>query len=393
MSTVLRITAMFIALGCSQRVVLSQEKSPEQVVRDIVSVWKAKHSEVKTVICQTTVDAFIPQHGYTNQNMIWKPREKDVQPFPKEDTWVKGEFASWTIDYEGGRARKEWRLTRPRLLTAGGKECGMVPTTGVAIFAEKKFREFRPRDGNWTSEERTNKASTPDVYVYDDHAHQFYFTFSDLPLLWYGGCVTGLYPSPDRMRELDVPERFRLRGQIEYNERTCFVLTVPDQGSPTDVRELYVDTEPPYLIHAERARGDKQVHWTVEVKYHVVGGRQVLKEWKHTEFCPTVDKIAKIVTYRVDRFAVNELIPDSAFDLSLKPDDVIYHAEKNDVFEVDPQGELVPYKGPSSETRIARRWLWASLGIGAVLCVALLVWWRARRLPKSEGSPPGGSVA
>jgi hypothetical protein len=348
---------------------------------------------VKTIICQATVDTFIPQGGYTNQTMIWKPQYKDAPPYPKEDTWIKGESTSWAIDFEAGRARKEWRLTRPRQLTAGGKECGMVPTTGIAIFADKKFREFRPRDDNWTDAERANKASTPDAYVYDDHAHQFYFTFSDLPLLWYAGGVTGLYPSPDQMRELDAPKRFSLRGQIEHNGRKCFVLTVPDQGSPTDVRELYVDVEPPHLIHSERSRGDQQVSWIIEAKYHVVGGRQVLKEWKHTEFCPTVDKIGSVVTYHVDRFAVNEPIPESAFDLSLKPGDVVFHAGNNGVFEVGEQGELAPYTGASSRVQIARRWLWAGLGLVTVLCIAWLVWWRVRRSTKPGGSPPSGSVA
>lgn len=307
---------------------------------------------------------------------------------------MKGESASWALDFQGGRARKEWRLTRPNLLTAHAKECSMVLTTGIKIFADNKFRHFRPRDGSWTDEERANKALAPDVTVYDEYSHQAFFSFGDLPLLWYAGGVTGRYPLPDQMRELDAPKRFSFRGQTEYNGRKCFVLTVPDQGEEGGaVRELYVDTQPPHLIYSERARQNNHVFWTIEAKYHLVDGQQVLKEWKHTEFCPTVDKIGNVVTYHVDRFAVNEPIPDSVFDLSLKPGSVVFHVGKNDVFAVNTQGELVPYRGASSRVQIARRWLWAGLGLVTVLCVALLVWWRVRRSTKPGGSPPSGSVA
>lgn len=274
MRAALRITVFLLALGSSQGVALSQEKAPEQIVRDIVSAWKAKHSEVKTIVCQATVDAFIPAGGYTNQSLIWVPEYKDIPPYPKEDTWVKGESASWALDFQGGRARKEWRLTRPNLLTAHAKECSMVLTTGIKIFADKKFRHFRPRDGSWTDEERANKALAPDVTVYDEYSHQAFFSFGDLPLLWYAGGVTGRYPLPDQMRELDAPKRFNFRGQTEYNGRKCFVLTVPDQGEEGGaVRELYVDTQPPHLIYSERARQNNHVFWTIEAKYHLVDGQ------------------------------------------------------------------------------------------------------------------------
>ena len=177
--------------------------------------------------------------------------------------------------------------------------------------------------------------------LYKGASHSFLFSFSDLPLLWLAGGVSGQAVLPLQMQLLDGPEPFTYRGQAQKEGHDCVVLTVQEQHSGTAVREFWVDREKPYLIRYCRARDGDKVRWQLEADYKSQDGMDVPNEWTYTQYNHP-GKLFMRWTYHVREIKINPALPVGLFEKPLEPGQVAFDVEQNKALEVNRKGELVP---------------------------------------------------
>ena len=185
---------------------------------------------------------------------------RDKTPRPDGDKHFVDEWCSWDIDFATQRIRKEYEVTNPWYHEGGDAE--LAADYSLHLFAENKYRLFRPKA---LSDE--GSALAPDVTLFEGASHQFLLSFSDLPLLWLAGGVSGQCPVPKTMQYLDGIDRFSDRGRAEWDKHECVIITVPEQKSKTTVREFWVGPEKPYPIYCCRPRNGDSVNWQIDVTY------------------------------------------------------------------------------------------------------------------------------
>ena len=162
--------------------------------------------------------------------------------------------------------KKEYKITKP-YFSEHARE--LAPEYALHLFNDKKYRLYKPKEQE-PKVDPDAKGLRPDVMLYEGASHSFLFSFSDLPLLWLAGGVSGQAVLPLQMQLLDGPERFTYRGQAQKEGHDCVVLTVQEQHSGTAVREFWVDREKPYLIrYCRRVTGTRlggNLRQTIRVK-------------------------------------------------------------------------------------------------------------------------------
>lgn len=347
-----------------------------EVVSRVVLSWKERQKEVRTLSFQTQIDSFYPK-GSLSQVMRQEGGAKIGPEFPPKDQRFQNETASWVVDFTGKRVRKEFAVTNPFYIN---DNCDLFPDCQVHIFVAGNYRLFRPRDRNpWMATD--NKRERPDVFLYEDQSHQFLFEFTDLPVFWYAGGVTGKQVFASDMKRLDGVDRFTYRGEAERGGRHHFVLTTQEQEASTIVREFWVDAHPPHLIRFCRAREGETVHWQLEASYRE--GELFPASWTHTQYQSPDYKAFTTRTFRVQSVSVNQPIPESSFDNTLQEGMVAFDVGRNGAYQVNRDGSLSPY---NEESFRPNRWWRYGLGVtAAVLGLVLFVLlWRYRSSRSAE---------
>ena len=362
------------------------EQRPEELVRTIVEVWRARQAEVQTLTCEAAVDTFYPK-GYVSG--VWLVDQalppdqanrlaKTVADIPEQEARFTDESYSWAFDFLNQRIRKEYQVTND-WYGPEHKDCYLAPSYSLRLFTDGKFTEFRRYP------ERKTDALRPDVNVYGGRAIEFLLDFTDLPLFWTAGGVSGEFPLPSRMKYLESPPRFTYRGEAKWKGKDCVILTTLEQNNPTTVREFWVGRDEPYPIHFCRARGGERINWQIDVE-HRRDARQRLvpTRWTYTGYYlldPT-NRLFYSRTFRVRQFQINPTLPAELFQKSLEPGMVVRDVEKNKNLQVMDDGSLGPYRrSPDAGERwVGRVALWLGGAFFVFLSVVVVLWYRRRRL-------------
>jgi hypothetical protein len=390
---------MFGGLLAGTAVCLADEERPrsdEAVPRKLVSAWQTRQDKVRTVVCSTVVESFYPRGFLTRQaasiaGMEAPPADAAVDP--PSDLRVTEEPCFWVLDFGGNRVRKEYRLTKPHFYGGEGQE--LAPEYALHLWNGGKYRMFRPRD-TYSERSRATGALTPDVVLYEGASHQFLLWFSDLPLLWQAGGISGEYPRPATMNNLAKPEKFLFRGEAAWAGKECVVLTAQEQDSTTTVREFWVGREPPHPIYCCRARDGDVASWQIEVEYRQQGEHTVPASWTYTEYASSADpSLFFRKTFRVQELQINAPVTAEQFEKKLEPAMVVFHVEKNSPFQVRPDGSLGPYAPHSAETLQGSRRVWflvAGILVPVIILVLARRSLRQSRAPSAaEGLPADGA--
>jgi len=366
-----------------------EPKDPQQIIQQMLLAWKEPNASVRTLNCRVSVESFYPKgclsaehnRGADNQDRI-------NELIPDKDTRITDGMIHWAIDFDGTRIRKVVRNRTPRFQQNARPD--LSPEHTIHIFANKKYRVFRPRADNWTEKEREDKSTHPDVHFYEGQASEFLLTFSELPLIWAAGGVSGKLLLPGRMKLLDGPEQWTYLGEGEVRGNKCHLLSVPNQDSKSSVLEFWVGREPHYPIYVCRAKIKEMdwIPWQLDVEYERSQGRQKLAAWTYTEYeSPTrnvpVPKVQWAHTYRVVELLSNPSLADDLFDHRPSKGMVVFHAPDNRHYEVAADGSLVPWS-PKDKSSGARRWLYIISGIVLALCLIFAV--RAWRRKTNQAS-------
>lgn len=358
---------------------LAEENSPrEGLVPKIVAAWRAKRERVRTVVCEAKVQSFYPK-GYLSS--LWLPLQTTEfeQVLPAEDKQFADESYSLAVDFPANRVRKEFRLTA---IYADETQRFLAPEYGLHLFHDGQYKLFRPKE---TYPEQATRSgwATPDVTLYESASHQFLLSFTDLPLIWLGGGVSGRYPLPEDMLFLAGAADFNTRGEVQWKGKDCFVLTIQEQQSKEAVREFWVGVEPPYPIYYCRARKGDRVKWQIEVKHRLQEHDLVPAEWVYTEYAFPGKSFFR-QTYSVQRLELNSKLPAELFDRKLETGQVVYKVPNNTTYEVSNDGGLVPVRKARPQKKHPISWNILAFII-LVSAALLLVAWRyfRKRSPSS----------
>jgi hypothetical protein len=196
------------------------------------------------------------------------------------------------------------------------------------------------------------------------------------------GSVTGRYPLPTQLRQLDEPKQFSYRGRVKWKEQDCVVLTVQEQESPTGVRELWVGTQKPHPIYFSRARDGDKVYWQMEVDYRPEPDLLLLpRSWTVTWYFFGDPKLFYMQTFHIKNILINPPLPAERFEKALEPGMVVHDVAKNASLEVREDGSLGPLQHPHPERKGLRRiWTWLAILVSTLLVVGLAL----RYLKKSQ---------
>jgi hypothetical protein len=360
-------------------ILLAEEKGArEGLVPKIFAEWQAKRERIRTIICEAKVQSFYPK-GYLSS--LWLPQQTaEFEPvLPSEDKQFADEPYSLAVDFAAKRVRKEFRITG---IYADTTQRFLALEYGLHLFNNGQYKVFRPKETY--PEEVTRSASLPpDVLLFENASHQFLFSFSDLPLLWLAGGVSGRYPLPEAMLFLANAADFKTRGEAQREGKDCVVLTAQEQQSKDALREFWVGVEPPYPIYYCRSRNGERIDWQLEVKYRLQGHDLVPSEWVYTGYL-FPGKSFRRQTYSVQRIELNSELPAELFDRKPEPGQTVYKIPNHTMYEVNKDGGLIPV----GEARPQKKHLvsWNMLAFIILASVAaLLVAWRYLR-KRSPGS-------
>jgi hypothetical protein len=368
------LAALLALLAGGGRLAAGEAQRHEEDLRRILAAWQARQTQVQGLTCKAKVESFYPR-GYLSDQAEFHtdvPAKLPNPPvYPEEDVRIADGPCSWSLDFANARIRKEAQLTKPYFRS--GDDYELIPDYGLHLFRDGKYRLFRTKDRQ-SREPAEPGVLSPDVYLYESASHQFLLWFSDLPLLWLGGGVTGRYPLPTAMRRLDAAQRFTVQGLAQWQGIECLVLTVQEQESPSSVREFWVHLAPPYPIHLCRAKNGDVVSWQLEVKYRNQAQQLVPETWTYDEY--SVGKTPGLFsrrTYQVEEFQLNPALEAQEFEKRLEPGTTAFHVEKNNAFQVRPDGSLGPLspRDPSTSRGSVRYWILGGSLFALLLAVVL----------------------
>lgn len=365
-ATIVTIVGLFLALP------QARAGPDEKLVKAILAEWAARKTRVKTVSCTAKVESLFAK-GCLSKELD----DKSAPVYPPNDQRFSDQSCSWAIDFAEQRVRKEYDLVRPWIYGEKKDKCELAMEHSLHLFNDGKYRHYHNRD-KYSAESKKSEQLTHDVTLHEGRSSDFLLLWDDLPLVWLGGGVTGQYPLPAKLRYSDEPTRFTFRGEALWNGKKCAVLTVPEQRSPTAVREFCVDLSKPYSIYRCCARDGDVVYWQDEVEYREEHGETVPSGWKRLEYGD--GELISSASYSVEKIEVNVVLPRVLFEQPLEPGMLVFHSEKNGFFSVDSKGDLEPL-GSASKRNLALPIAIAVLGLMALG----LGWWfirrRARRSP------------
>lgn len=356
--------------------VLAQAAEPDDtadLIRRVVANWRERQATTRAIICRGTVESFYPKGCLTSEI---EPRPgQTVAPFPAVDETFRGEPVRWVLDLASGRARKERTITRPAFQPGS---CTMRLGHETDIYANKRYRLFRPRDLNaWIGEK--NLKNVPEVFNYEQKSLIFMFDGGDLPLFWLAGTVHGKLILPTQMTGSGPAEAFQPSGRAECQGRACVILLTREQDSESIVREFWIGIDPPHPIVRCRIRTATEVHNTWEIGYQP--GGQLPTWWKQTDYLPPDFKQFTSRTYRVETLLINPAVPEAEFDDTIPAESVVFDVPKNDVFRADSAGNLIPLV--DEPARVTRWWRYILAGTAVLLVVGLVALRYARRSGRS----------
>lgn len=304
------------------------------IIEKMVATWGEANRSVRTLDCRASVETLFPKGALSQErNNRFPPNDpRRIQtPVPPEDVRTTGGTCRWVLDYEGPRIRKEFR----------GKEAyydlGDLPQIQdahhIAIFAEGKFREFRPREANATPPGPAG-VPTPDATHFEKRSQEFLLDFNDLPLMWVAGSVTGKLLLPSRMKLVEPASAFTYRGKGDYKSHPCHIVTLPDQNSKKAVVEYWVGAEPGFPIYFCRAKMGQVVFWQVDAEYRTGAGTPALSAWTFTQLNLFTQKIYLASTYRITELKINPELSADLFDHNPKPGSIVFSVPDNSYKQV-----------------------------------------------------------
>jgi hypothetical protein len=351
-------------------------KAPKALVQKIVDEYRSRQTAIRTITCSARVETFFPKGYLSEKATIEFDRPRGGDPVPANDQRFADEPCSWAIDFVTPRVRKESRLTIPRMNGRDPPEPISDPT--VHLFTNGKYTLFRSKDR--PRPVRAKKwALSPDVFLYEGRSHEFLFSFVDLPLIWTAGGLTGKYPLPTRMHELESPDRFSGGQVTEWKGHKCALLTVQEQNSTRKIREFWVGLEPSYPIYYCRARDADSVSWQLEVDYRAQDGRLIPTAWGYTEYTRPPAQLFRRSTYVVQNIALNTPLSQSIFEKQLEPGMLVLSVPENKDLEVDQSGALVPMGSAYRRLPFTRTWMWTGAGAAVLVSVFVIVRYLLRR--------------
>ncbi|HEX5270900.1 MAG TPA: hypothetical protein VFW33_10450, partial [Gemmataceae bacterium] len=186
-----------------------EKPTPDDLVRAIHAEWSARQQRVKTIKCRALVDSFYPR-GYLSATDDMSPESRQGKPLqPEEDKRFVDEPYSLAIDFAARRVRKEYEETCAWYNSAQNLEPEFFPDHSLLLFADNKYRHFRPKDRVPTNA----REGSWDVVLYEGGATDgMLLGFRELPLLWVAGSVNGQMPSTTQLQQLEGLGRFSGHG-------------------------------------------------------------------------------------------------------------------------------------------------------------------------------------
>ncbi|HVS37547.1 MAG TPA: hypothetical protein VMS17_18435, partial [Gemmataceae bacterium] len=301
-----------------------------------------------------------PQPGASNDSRI----------VPDVDKTFVNELSSWAFDFSAQRVRKECQLTG----CYTSKEAFFM-NKSLNLFFDGKYKQFHPKDSYPKADDQ---AFAPDVVLYEDASHSFLLEFTDFPLLWPAGNVSGKYPKPEEMQYLESPDHFSWRGEAQREGHDCVVLTTQEQASPTAVREFWIGTKEPYPIYYCRARNGDKAYWQLEVQYDDQRRLSLPTKWTFTEYSRVGTSFMSRV-YTVRDMEINKQLTAELFQKKLEPGQTVLDVENHKKLEVDSSGALVPFNPVRQSTNTLSIVLWSLLGLAVLGLLAFFAWRYHRR--------------
>ena len=342
----------------------------KDLIRAIFANWQARQAEVKTLSAAAKVNTFYPKGYLSEYRLFSMDNKKDKSIIPESDRYFANEPCCWEIDFINQRVRKEYELTKPWFHEDYSE---LALDYGLHLYANGKYRFFRPKERY--PHKAKERILTPDVVLYENASHQFLLSFSDLPLLWIGGGVSGKDSLPSRMNYLENAARFSYRGEAQWKNHNCVVLSTQEQESKTAVREFWVGVEKEHPIYFCRARDGDEVNWQIEVDYRNQGAHLIPAAWIYTEYVPLSRSFAK-ETYTTQHININAALGADLFEKKLEPGMVGYLVEKDMPVKVDRDGGFIPLE--AGKARSYSLILWGTVAFALTIGV-YYVWRRVYR--------------
>ncbi len=360
-------TIAFVATVYGARAAIAvQPQNDAAVIGTIVAAWKERHKQIRTLTCSAKVESFYPK-GYLTEYLAREyPERRKDPPSPEQDKRFVDEKSTWAIDFGAQKIKKEYEVTNPFFYPPNSAE--LAVDYSLKLFSEGKYRFFRPKHRYPRKARET--ALAPDVQLFEGGSHAFVLDFRDLPLLWLAGGVSGQHPLPLEMQRLEKPDHFSSRGRGEKAGHKCIVLTVQEQDDNTSVREFWVGLESPYPIHCCRMRAGDRLYWQIDAEYRKHDAHLVPARWSFVAYSPA--PLFSKRTFSVENLQINVPLPLASFEKALEPGMLAFHAPKNQPFDVDSDGELVPL-GTAGSAGWIRTWIVIAAALVAVMVGIFLV--------------------
>jgi len=366
------IVAAIGLLGLAPFQLHAQGQDGQQITKQILATWGEANKTVQTLKCEASLDSFFPQGVLSNEhNRGRKPDKKLVGDIPSQDTLEKGGKMKWAIDFAAPRILKERHAVTPQFHYINQPR--LLKEHSIHIFAQDKYRIFRPRPENWTDADRNDKKAHPDATFYEDSGLEFLLAFSDLPLMWHAGGVTGELLLPSRIKSLQIAARWSYRGEVDYKGVKCHILSTPNQESTSSDLEFWIGQEKGFPIRYCQAKHDGAKAWQIEVDYAIVDGGPKMTSWTYTEYDLASQVLKSSQTFKIATLTTNEKLNDELFNHTPKEGMTIVQSKNAEVFQVAADGSLVPFT-PSQG--VHRRWFILS---GLVIFASILAIFVIRR--------------
>lgn len=344
---------------------------PLQVIEKMVAAWAETNKAVRALDCQASVESFYPKGSLSAQHNRGPMGKNRVQiAIPAEDTRLKDGACRWALDFPTPRIRKELRATAPHYYQSS-KPPELLNEHTIGLFADGKFRSFRPRADNWSPNDRDDKRAHPDAVFYEERGQEFLLSFEDTPLMWAAGSVTGKLLLPSRMKLLEPATAWSYHGEGSLKSHKCFIVSLPNQNDSSSIVEFWVGAEagfPIYLCRARERKGGAQ-HWQIEAEYRADGVKPLLAAWTYTQFDLVSQQVVYDRTFRVTGLTLNPEFSPEDFNNQPTPGMTVFSVRDNAVKQVMPNGTLSPYT-PSTPSHWHWKWL---VGVVSVIAVSSLV--------------------
>jgi hypothetical protein len=335
--------------------ICAEPKDPHEIMTAIRAAWEENQKNVRTIQCTARRESVYPKGGLTTS----LAQVQNPKPVPERDlTFSDQSFRMW-IDFERLRIRRETELVTP-LFTIGSNHVPFERRVSIDLVVDGEYRTFRLRKDNpWIVGKNWNLMISPESFGFIE--------FDSLPVLWTAGCVSAKSRALKAIKQIDDPGGLTLRGKAVRNGIDCYVIIAQEGEVPGYAnREYWVQAKSPYPIVFCTVRARKGIPWQLEVSYSEQGTWLVPATITYTQFNYPSTNVGQRISYRFDEFLINSELGEKLFQQSLEPGMIVNYPGKEGIYEVNRNGQIVPYGEKGSSRKVLVRVILILIALGVV---------------------------